>query len=565
MKKIISVFLSVFIMMSAVTASTVSATVEKFGKLQNPFEDGWEYYVENGEAHIIKFWGSSNGDITIPSQLGGFPVKTVEYFTGQYGDTNFITITISDGITSIGGGAFSNCESLKSVTIPNSVTSIGGSTFVGCISLTSITIPNSVTSIGEDAFKRCTALTSINIPDSVTLIDSDAFLGCESLTDIKIGKSVEKIGDEAFQNCISLVSVVIPESVTSIGFEAFSGCSSLANIKVSDNISHIGENAIAGTAFYDNKENWYGDMLYLGKYLVDTYTSISGYAQPKEETLMIANGAFRNCDKLNYITIPDSVIYIGNYAFYGCLGLKIVDIIPYDVEISIYAFTGGVKCTFRCSEGSTAEKFAMQDNMKRQIACINADFSLKDESKKIIITNKDGNTFGENDKLIAVENTDKRLNSIASWDFPEKAIKILNISLRKDGINVQPKKEVSVVIEVPSGVNINSCYVYAFDENQDYIKLPLIRRENTIKFSTSSLGNFLLVRDMYNTGDVNGDGYINAADALTILQSCVDITELNEQQFKAADVDFSGKVSSKDALVILQFTVGVIDKFSAQQ
>lgn len=55
-------------------------------------------------------------------------------------------------VTSIGGGAFSQCSNLTNVEIPNSVTSIVNYAFSGCTSLASVTIPDSVTSIGEGAF-----------------------------------------------------------------------------------------------------------------------------------------------------------------------------------------------------------------------------------------------------------------------------------------------------------------------------------------------------------------------------------------------------------------------------
>ncbi len=69
-------------------------------------------------------------------------------------------------------------------TIPSSVTSIGGYAFKDCDSLTEITIPDSVTSIGDYAFYACSNLTEINIPDSVTSIELYAFSGCRSLTSV---------------------------------------------------------------------------------------------------------------------------------------------------------------------------------------------------------------------------------------------------------------------------------------------------------------------------------------------------------------------------------------------
>ena len=75
-------------------------------------------------------------------------------------------------------GAFSGCNGLISVTIGNGVTSIGSYAFYDCSGLTSVTIGNSVTSIGNYAFARCSGLTSVMIPNSVMSIGQSAFYGC---------------------------------------------------------------------------------------------------------------------------------------------------------------------------------------------------------------------------------------------------------------------------------------------------------------------------------------------------------------------------------------------------
>ena len=121
---------------------------------------------------------------------------------------------------------------VKQVIIGDGVTTIGGSAFSGCSSLTSLTIPNSVTDIGSSAFSGCSSLTSVTIGNSVTTIGSGAFFSCSSLTSVTIGNSVTEIGYYAFSGCSSLTSVTITNSVTTIGYYAFSGCKNVKQITV---------------------------------------------------------------------------------------------------------------------------------------------------------------------------------------------------------------------------------------------------------------------------------------------------------------------------------------------
>ena len=200
-----------------------------------PLADG-TYGVKAGRAQYL-------ADIVIPSTYKGKTVTQILPSAFQY--SYIKTITIPDTVTSIGSGAFSYCYYLKDVYITDigkwcgisfedwSATPLNyaHNLYLNGTLITNLVIPNGVTSIGGFAFSRCTGLTSITIPDSVTSIDWGAFSGCTGLTSITIPDSVTSIGGYAFSGCAGLTSVTIPDSVTSIDVNAFRDCTGLTSIK----------------------------------------------------------------------------------------------------------------------------------------------------------------------------------------------------------------------------------------------------------------------------------------------------------------------------------------------
>ena len=203
-----------------------------------------------------------------------------------------ITVTIGDGITSIGDAAFYYSSNLTSITIPNGVESIGDYAIYLCSRLTEVIIPDTVTSIGSNAFYSSNNIASINIPDGLASVGNNAFSGyttCyadprytgartiskagyyfreqganyslkylfkssgeeDGLEINKVDQTAETfaipdevtyIGQKAFYNCGSLTSVTIPSGVTGIGNQAFSYCSRLRSITVPDGLTSLGYN-----------------------------------------------------------------------------------------------------------------------------------------------------------------------------------------------------------------------------------------------------------------------------------------------------------------------------------
>ncbi len=66
-------------------------------------------------------------------------------------------------------------------------------------------------------------------------------------------------------------------------------------------------------------------------------------------------------------------------------------------------------------------------------------------------------------------------------------------------------------------------------------------------------------------GDVNGDGGVDAKDALLILQGAVGKAQLNGEQITAADVNGDQAIDAKDALLVLQRAVNKIQKFPVEE
>lgn len=110
------------------------------------------------------------------------------------------------------------------------VEAIAAEAFSGCPSLVSVSIGNGVKTMGKRAFAYDNALASVTIGDGIESISESAFYQCKSLKYVTIGNGVTYIGVSAFHDCISLTSVIIGSSVSSIDVSAFYGCSSLTDV-----------------------------------------------------------------------------------------------------------------------------------------------------------------------------------------------------------------------------------------------------------------------------------------------------------------------------------------------
>ena len=117
-------------------------------------------------------------------------------------------VTLPDGQTSIGNGAFENCEALEFVRL-NGVTSIGDRAFSGCIALTGIGLSDGLTHIGERAFNDCKTLSRLALPASTTDVAAWAFAGCTNLKQVILPKTFSEFRVGLFEGCIGLTELEI--------------------------------------------------------------------------------------------------------------------------------------------------------------------------------------------------------------------------------------------------------------------------------------------------------------------------------------------------------------------
>ena len=202
----------------------------------------------------------------------------------------------------------------EKLVISENITTISEAAFFNFEKLVDLKLPLTLESIDYSVFDRCNSLKSIIIPDNVTWIGG-AFTGCENLESVVIGNGVETISSCAFADCSKLKNVIFGSNVNFIGNEAFRGCTSLNDIDLPDSLEAIDMMVFYDTGYYNNKDNWDGEVLYLENHLLNAAYEIPiGTLIIKDGTKSIASCAFEDA-LIDVVYIPETVKYIGSYAF----------------------------------------------------------------------------------------------------------------------------------------------------------------------------------------------------------------------------------------------------------
>ena len=208
-------------------------------------------------------------------------------------------VTVPDGVTAIGEGAFKGCTALTSVSLPNGVVEIGKSAFEGCSSLARVSLSDGLRSIGPRAFKDCEALKAIDLPEKLELIGEFAFEGCKKLEEIvlpekllQLGGVIERGDQHIFKDCIALKKAVLPEGMTVVGTSMFAGCTALEELQLPSTLTSIESGALSGC------------------------TALESLNLPSGLT-KLAGDAFANCPKLTV------VLSYGSAAEAACKAAKI--------------------------------------------------------------------------------------------------------------------------------------------------------------------------------------------------------------------------------------------------
>ena len=317
------------------------------------------FVINGGQCGDNLTWKLIGTDLTI---FGTGAMYDYPGFDAPWGN-RITSLTIDEGVTSIGKLAFYACDQLVSVQFPqHSLTELRQGCFQKCNGLTSFIIPDSVTTVGWTVFCWCDSLESIYVPASVTSIGDGAFSGCAVLTNVIIdteNTSYFAAEGAVFSRDGRMVSYLkanteesyeIPDYVYSIGGYAFLSNKHLKTLTVPASVSQFGMEVFDASVvelircWDGSAAHTYAQTKNIPFVLLDTplnnpdFVIPSGITEIAEESFTgiaakrvklpencagISANAFAYCPNLIGIYIPDSCTSIAKTAFSGVTNLTI--------------------------------------------------------------------------------------------------------------------------------------------------------------------------------------------------------------------------------------------------
>ena len=427
-------------------------------------------------------------------------------------------------VTKIGAGAFWRSD-LKSVHIPASVTEIEYSDIYGW-SFTGCPLENITVDAGNSVFdsrNNCNAIieTASNnllqgckttvIPDDIVSIGKRAFEEMYYSPDIHIPNSVKTIGERAFYMC-GLKSIDVPNSVTSIGAYAFALNDSLSYFSLPESLTEIEEGVFCLDNSLVSVTNLPSSLQRIGEMAFCRCRHLETIIIPESVTT-IDDRAFQSCMRLDSITIPASVTHIGEeYTFAECE----LHYVVVDKENKVYDSREGCNAIIRTADNKL----------------------LYGASTSFIPSS-----------VTAIgDNAFSRRKNLESITIPAGVTSIgYNVFVNCDQLNTVT----SLILEP---FEVQGCLGLVNSTDND--KTLFVTKGTVEKYKATDGWNwFGQILELFDTGDVNGDGQVGIADIVAVTNVMASIT--TDADVKArADVNGDGQVGIADIVAITNIMAG---------
>ena len=277
---------------------------------------------------------TESNTLIIGTEHATIPSTVTAIGESAFQNSRIESITLPDGLKSIGRYAFSGCSNLTSLTLPEGLQRIDESAFYGS-KLQNIVIPSTMKEIGENTFWANYNLKTVVIPSTIEVVKTWAFLSCQNLSDVYCYRSMPpSFGSRAFDTFTGTLHV------PAAAIEAYKADSNWGKFTKIESISE-GEvsysyDANTLTATLISYSDWstnnvilhsstqYEGQTYqvkhIGASVFEKHTKIQSIQLPTDLT-SLGERSFSNCSALQKITLPTSLTSIKEGAFDGCNNL----------------------------------------------------------------------------------------------------------------------------------------------------------------------------------------------------------------------------------------------------
>ena len=427
------------------------------------------------------------------------------------------------------------------VRIPKNTDSIPYAIFAGCKDITAIDWGNNIKEIGSRAFYKCSGLKEVSIPDTVTYIGAYSFYSCTGMNKLYIGEAVKDLGSCPFESCSSLREVLynaksseisrtetsvfggfstvflfcpiykieFGNSVECIPMQLCSKITSLSEVVISENVKTIRPRAFnrcknLKVVNYKGKPEQWSQISFGTETANPVYYSENLWINGKlltdltlsDDISGISHDSFVRCKDLVNVTLEDGITSIEANAFKGS-GIKRI-LLPDSINnIGDGAIPN--ETTIYCYSGSYSHTYAANNNYRYFLI----DKLVSASEKDIIINDKTNMIYGING----------------------------NQNCLKSKLNLE--QGFSIDFGIPDG-KIKTGDILSIKDTDGFV----LKTYQTVLF-----------------GDVNGDGWYDGTDAITvsmIANGMLSREQVGEAVWMAADCNHDGVINQADVDLLNQ-------------